>query len=491
MRKDPDRSQPERRSARLAKTKRRIDIGDQPSTSQNPGHQSTFGSEEEQVVVGQVEVVVMPSPGRYDPVGPEEEVTIVGERVEEELRSEDKDNMPSTTRLKYSRFKGDGSQDVDDWLTEFESTSLANQEELAAKQRIFQGVLKGEALKWYQDVPDRIRDNWEQLTVLFLRTFREAGGEARALGRLSKMTMGTSESVRRYGQRVKALIQKLTTDIAPSVQVEWYVAGFPEEMGFQIRQTRPATLQQAMEAAQNYENSAQSLRKSLRGSERREKSKTRRKDWKIRKRSKHSDSSSTSSSNSSNGVSSIMNSSDSDQGASSGKHGSRNRNLKAKKGKEPMKVKLEDGDQKAFMKNIADALEAIKVNLTDNRKPRRIVPTSRANVWCSRCGDSGHFASECVKRPQRQVHLVDPETGVYYSVLEEELEPETNPVFRVQTTYGRGKGVTQIIRSDAGSRPLQIGTSQGLTPQGRYPVGVCWSCGDPTHFANVCPNRGG
>ena len=105
-------------------------------------------------------------------------------------------------------------------------------------------------------------------------------------------------------------------------------------------------------------------------------------------------------------------------------------------------MKLEDGDQKAFMKNIADALEAIKVNLTDNRKPRRIVPTSRANVWCSRCGDSGHFASKCVKGPQRQVHLVDPKTGVYYSVPEEELESETNPVFRVQTTYGRGKGVT-------------------------------------------------
>ena len=152
------------------------------------------------------------------------------------------------------------------------------------------------------------------------------------------------------------------------------------EMGFQIRQTRPATLQQAMEAAQNYENSAQSLRKSLRGSEKREKSKTRHKDQKSRKRSKHSDSSSTSSSNSLSGVSSITNSSDSDQGISSGKHGSRNRNPKDKKGKELVKVKLEDGDQKAFMKNIADALEAIKVNLADNRKPRRIVPTSRANV---------------------------------------------------------------------------------------------------------------
>jgi hypothetical protein len=40
-------------------------------------------------------------------------------------------------------------------------------------------------------------------------------------------------------------------EIAPSVQVEWYVAGFPEAMGFQIRQTRPTNLREAMEAAHN------------------------------------------------------------------------------------------------------------------------------------------------------------------------------------------------------------------------------------------------
>ena len=94
-------------------------------------------------------------------------------------------------------------------------------------------------------------------------------------------------------------------------------------------------------------------------------------------------------------------------------------------------MKIEPNDQKAFMKNIADALEAIKVNLADNWKPRRIVPTNLANVWCSRCGDSGHFASECFKGPHRQVHLIDPKIGMYYSVPKEELEPETNPVFRV------------------------------------------------------------
>ena len=180
-----------------------------------------------------MEVILTPGPDQATPEGPE--VQEEREASAGELSSGESDIMLSTTRLKYSRFKGDGIQDVDDWLTEFKSTVAANQEEPVAALQIFQGLLKGEALKWYQDVPDRIRTSSDQLSNLFLRTFREAGGEARALGRLSKMTMGKSESVRRYGQRVKALIQKLTTKISPTVQVEWYVAGFPEKIGFQIR----------------------------------------------------------------------------------------------------------------------------------------------------------------------------------------------------------------------------------------------------------------
>ena len=418
-----------------------------------------------------------PGPDQATPAGPE---APEGEASVDELSSDDSDIMPSTMRLKYSRFKGDGSQDVDDWLTEFKSTAVANQEEPAASLHIFQGLLKGEALKWYQDVPDPIRTNWDQLSNLFLRTFREAGGEARALGRLSKMTMGKSESVRRYGQRIKALIQKLTTEISPTVQVEWYVAGFPEKMGFQIRQARPTSLREAMEAAQNYENSAQSLWKSLKGLEKREKEKSGKKD---RRRKKHSDTSETFGSGSSTAGSSITDSSGSDSGQSSGKKSKRDR-----KGKELRKVKIEDDDQKRFMKSIQESLEAIKVNLADNQKPRRIVPTSRTNVWCTRCGENGHYASECYKGPQKQVHFIDPETRVYYTIPDEEEEPETNPVYRVQPVYGRGRGVTPFIRTDPGQKSSQIGPSQAMVQQ-RFPVGVCWLCGDPSHYASTCPLR--
>jgi hypothetical protein len=317
------------------------------------------------------------------------------------------------TRLKYKRFKGDGHQDVDDWFSEFESTAIPNQEEDEAKQRIFQGLLKGEVLKWYQDILVRDRNNWDQLTTTFLQAFREVGGEARALGRLSKMTMRTSESMRKYGQRIKALIQKLTMEIAPSVHVVWYVAGFLEAMGFQIRQTRPANLRDAMEATHNYENFAQSLRKAVRRSEKKDKGKGKKEDRKDRRRRKFSDSDSDSESSDSDSESSDSDSessdsdsesSDSDESdsASSGSEEERNpspprRSHRSKGAREKaiVKVKTEDPEQRRMMKSIEDTLEAIKVNLAENRKPRRTIPTSRMNVRCARCGDPGHYAQGC------------------------------------------------------------------------------------------------
>ena len=202
MRRAQGRGELERRSTRLSKTKKRREM-EEPSESQNPRAYFASGSEEELVVVqyqgdqlttresDQHSTPSQSSPGRAGGT----------EGTDPNSLSEDSDSMPTTTRLKYSRFRGDGSQDVDDWFCEFESTALANQGDNEAKAHIFQWLLKGEARKWYQDVPKFTRSSWEQLTRLFLRTFHEAGREARALGQLSKMTMKKSESVWKYGQR--------------------------------------------------------------------------------------------------------------------------------------------------------------------------------------------------------------------------------------------------------------------------------------------------
>ena len=179
-------------------------------------------------------------------------------------------------------------------------------------------------------------------------------------------------------------------------------------------------------------------------------------------------------------------SSGSDLGLSFEKKSTRNR-----KCKETQKIKVEDDDQKQIMKNIQESLEAIKVNLADNRKPRWMVPTSQSNVWCSRYRENVHYTSKCYKGPPKQVHFVDPEIRVYYTIPDEDEEPEINPVYRVQPVYGRGKGVTPLIKTDLGQRFNQIRSSQVMIPQARYPVGVCWNCADPSHYATSCPVRPG
>jgi hypothetical protein len=475
----------ERRSDRLRRGE--VLVHDLPSVNTEPRLQSVFEVAEE--VVGE------PAEGEvYGTPVPDPEPVVTGEvpvqSDEEEDRVESDPEaftMPPSTRLKYSRFKGDGSQDVDDWFCEFESIAVANLEDFEAKQRIFQGLLKGEALKWYQDVPEATRNDWNQLTNLFVKTFREAGGEARALGRLSRMTMKSSESVRRYGQRVKALIQKLTTEIAPSVQVEWYVAGFPEEMGFQIRQSRPGTLREAMEAAQNYEDSAQSLRNALKRSERKSKKYLK----KERRRRKYSDSSD-SSSGSTTSVSQSQ-SSDTDTGAASGSGtGSRrahHRSAKTEKGKGVVKVKFEEDETKKFIKSVQESLEAIKVNLAENRNPRRTVPTSRANIWCQRCGEHGHYPSECTKHFGKRIHYVNPEGEVYVTFPEGEEDDDLNPVFQIQSSYGRGKAPQQLVRANVVPRNVQVGISPGMIPHPKL-YGFCFICGSPDHYANACPFKG-
>ena len=56
-----------------------------------------------------------------DPVSSEEEQSVGEGRV-----------MVSNTRLRYSKFRGDRSKDVDEWMGEFEATSYANQEDQAS-----------------------------------------------------------------------------------------------------------------------------------------------------------------------------------------------------------------------------------------------------------------------------------------------------------------------------------------------------------------------
>jgi hypothetical protein len=303
------------------------------------------------------------------------------------------------------------------------------------------------------------------------------------------------DSVQKYGQRVKALIEKLTMEITPSVQVEWYVAGFPEAIGFQIWQTQPTNLRDTMEAAHNYENSAQSLRKAVRRSEKQDKEKGKKDDRKARRRRKFSDSDSDSENSESEESGSASSGSEEEQSPSPPRRSHRSRGAREKA---TVKVKTKDPESRRMMKSIEETLEAIKVNLAENRKPRRTIPTSRMNVWCARCRDPGHYASECQRRTPKWIHYVNLEEKVFYAQPEEEAE-ETSSIYQVQPTYERGKAPQLPIQpSVMANRNYQVGPSQGtnfnnpvrFSNYGDRQLGCCFICGDPNHYANNCPHRG-
>jgi hypothetical protein len=149
--------EPERKSARVEK-KRKV-----PTPSVSPRRGELFAELEIE------DSVLVTPPGETSSTPRSGSLDLNPDRQDPEPEGEGIGSEEETmTRLKYKRFRGDGHQDVDDWFSEFESTAVANQEEDEAKHRIFQGLLKGEALKWYQDVPVQNRNDWDQLTTAFL-----------------------------------------------------------------------------------------------------------------------------------------------------------------------------------------------------------------------------------------------------------------------------------------------------------------------------------
>ncbi|KAG0572918.1 hypothetical protein KC19_VG134200 [Ceratodon purpureus] len=340
------------------------------------------------------------------------------------------------SRLKYRKFKGDGWEDVDEWLSELDAMAAANQEDEAIKLRFFQGLLKKEALQWYKEESDNVKQKWDLLSVSSWRAFREVGGEARTLGKLSKIRMELEESVRRYGQWVRSLIHKLSPGIANSIQVEWYVAGLPEWMGLQVRQTRLQTLPEAMEAAQNYENSKQSILQY------RKAGKTFRRLRKIRR---NRDSSSESSGSSSKDCLETGDSSSEEDRSRQKASGSKG--YRKEKERTIVRVKEESVSEKRMIKDLVNSIEELKVQMAEEKKARKALPSVRNNVWCTNCGKAGHYNRECPHGATKRVQFVDKEGSVFFAEpAYEEEEMEMLPVYHVNPAYGRGRMMQPVIR---------------------------------------------
>src|SRR5450759_3255104 len=113
--------------------------------------------------------------------------------------------------IKYTRFKGDGSQDVDDWMEQYLATLAANDEgDVETTKRLFRGVIKGEALRWFGTLDVTVKNDWPTLKHAFEQELREIGADSRVMLRLNAIKMKPSDTLRSYTQCFHQLVGKLS-----------------------------------------------------------------------------------------------------------------------------------------------------------------------------------------------------------------------------------------------------------------------------------------
>ena len=289
--------------------------------------------------------------------------------------------MPSTFRIKYSRFKGDGTQDVDDWMEQYLATLSANDEgDVETTKRLFRGVIEGEALKWYGTLDPAVKADWDTLKAAFEQEFREIGADSRVMSRLNSIKMRSTDTLRSYTQRVQQLVGKLSTPPPSNMQMEWFISGLPELLDFEVRKADPKTLNEAIDTAKRYEKSALL---SGRWTEKKQKKKV-----------------------------TFQEDDDSDDYGLEDERPSHSTSGKSQHAQLTKVVKDE-------MQTLKAAIDEVRVQMADIKKSRRPTPTNRTNIWCTRCKKEGHFSHDC----QADWRTINEEEMPFHE--EEQLKMET------------------------------------------------------------------
>jgi hypothetical protein len=148
------------------------------------------------------------------------------------------------------------------------------------------------------------------------------------------------------------------------------------------------------------------------------------------------------------------------------------------------------------VEDLESKFKKLIVTLAKTRPDRRLIPLKRAYVWCSNCGEQGHYPHECLKAYPK-VNQVRLEPHIYYTKSQEQVDVEAAP----QPLYAPCYAVQ--LPAQYFPRPLAPSAAANLSkpiykprmgPPGGYPPpgipkekGVCWNFGAKDHYSPSCP----
>ncbi|CAM6125591.1 unnamed protein product [Calypogeia fissa] len=126
--------------------------------------------------------------------------------------------MPQSFRIKYTQFKGSWSQDVDNWMEHYLATATNDEVDNDTRKKLFQGLIGGEALKWYNALDAKTRDDWDRLKTAFKREFREIEVDARIMQKLNDLCWSFRSTGKEFKKEDETVKQQLKEVMASLVE---------------------------------------------------------------------------------------------------------------------------------------------------------------------------------------------------------------------------------------------------------------------------------
>ncbi|CAB4433861.1 unnamed protein product [Rhizophagus irregularis] len=161
-------------------------------------------------------------------------------------------------------FYGKEDEDVNDWIRQFEIAFTAIGKERQAngtRQAAFAATcLRGAAVQWYngmKEANDGNLTNWENvdndndLKHRIIRKFTREDVKRKKMVELAGMRQGINESVEEYTRRFRAVLRIATRGqvLHDVYQVNYFIQGLEPVLGYQVRRSNPATLDEAIDTA--------------------------------------------------------------------------------------------------------------------------------------------------------------------------------------------------------------------------------------------------
>ncbi|CAB4419359.1 unnamed protein product [Rhizophagus irregularis] len=161
-------------------------------------------------------------------------------------------------------FYGKEDEDVNDWIRQFEIAFTAigkTRGTNGTRQAAFAATcLRGAAVQWYngmKEANDGNLANWDNvdndndLRHRIVRKFTREDVKRKKMVELAGMRQGINESVEEYTRRFRAVLRIATRGqvLHDVYQVNYFIQGLEPVLGYQVRRSNPATLDDAIDTA--------------------------------------------------------------------------------------------------------------------------------------------------------------------------------------------------------------------------------------------------